>query len=59
LPANPPAMSTLPFGRSVELWLARAMCMAATSDTEPGTDGHGVSPREKNNTGKSISESRR
>jgi hypothetical protein len=33
--------------------------MAAISDTEPGPDGHGVSPREKHNTGKSISENRK
>src|SRR5690242_8738344 len=57
LPENPPAISTLPEGRSVALWLARAICIAAISVTVPGPDGQGAPGRENASTGTRINPS--
>jgi hypothetical protein len=50
-------MSTLPFGNSVEVWLARAVCIAAISATVPVPEGQGAPTTEKQSKGTSISES--
>src|SRR5579863_3713288 len=52
-------MSTLPFGSSEEVWLARAICITAISATEPGPEGQGSPAREKQSKGTSISENRK
>jgi hypothetical protein len=50
-------MSTLPFGNSVEVWLARAICIAAISATEPVPEGQGTPTSEKQSKGTNISDS--
>jgi hypothetical protein len=48
---------TLPFGNSVEVWLARAICIAAISATEPVPEGQGAPASEKQTKGTTINES--